>query len=109
MNTRSRISGEEGRLAALAQRVEADAQDVLREYRTKSGWAEPFARLAPWLMVAAAAGLVGLWFVPTPQASETPQASVVEQSIGPTDQTGAAFVLTNQPPPGATLFGLEEQ
>lgn len=109
MNTRSRVSGEEARLAALAQRVEADAQEALRDYRTQSDWVEPFARLAPWLMIAAAAGLVGLWFIPTPQAAETPAASIVEQSVGPTDRTGAAFVLTAQPPPGPTLFGLEEE
>ena len=109
MNHRSRLSGEEGRLAGLAQRVETDARNVLRRYRTRSSWMDPFTRYAPWLMVAAAAGLVGLWFVPTPPASEPPSASMVEQSIGPSDQTGVAFVLTAQPPPGAALIGLEER
>lgn len=109
MNHRSRLSGEEGRLAGLAQRVEADAQEVLRGYRSRSEWTEPFARYAPWLMVAAAAGLVGLWFVPAPRASNAPSASVVEQSLGPSDETGAAFVLNDRPPSGATLIGSEER
>ena len=109
MNSRSRISDQEGRLAGLAQRVEADAQGVLRGYRERGQWAEPFVRFAPWLIPAAAAGLVALLFVPPLPAPEAGPASLVEQSIGPTDQTGALFVLASQPPPGLTLFGLEEQ
>jgi hypothetical protein len=96
-------------LAGLAQSVEADAKDVVRGYRTRSEWTGPFARYAPWLVVAAAAGLVGLWFVPTPPSSETPSGSVVEQSVGPSDQNGAVFVLSAQPPSGTTLIGLEER
>ena len=109
MNSRSRIAGQEGRLTELAHRVEADAQDVLRSYRTTGEWAEPFERLAPWLVLAAAAGLVGLLFVPPLPPPETEPASIVEQSIGPVDQAGAGFVLASQPPPGPTLFGLEER
>ena len=109
MNNRSRITNQEGRLAELAQRVEADAQDVLRAYRAKAELAEPFIRLAPWLILAAAAGLVALLFVPPPPAPEAEPGSIVEQLIGPTDQTGAKFVLSSRPPPGPTLFGLEER
>jgi len=109
MNNRSRIAGQEGRLTELANRVEADAQDVLRSYRGKGQWAEPFERLAPWLVLAAAAGLAGLFFVPPLPAPEPEAASIVEQSIGPVDQTGAQFVFASQPPPGPTLFGLEER
>ena len=109
MNNRSRITNQEGRLIELAQRVEADAKDVLRAYRGRAEFAEPFIRLAPWLIMAAAAGLVALSFVPPPPAPEAEPASIVEQSIGPTDQTGAQFVLASQPPPGHTLFGLEER
>ena len=109
MNNRSRITGQEGRLTELANRVEEDAQDVLRSYRTKGEWAEPFERLAPWLVLAAAAGLVGLLFVPPLPVAEAEAASIIEQSIGPVDQTGAQFVFASQPPPGPTLFGLEER
>ena len=108
MNIRSRISNQEGRLTGIAQRVEVDAQVVLRAYRAKAEWVEPFVRLAPWLISAAAAGLVALRFVPPPPAPETQPGSIVEQSISPTDQAGALFVLSSQPPPGPTLFGLEE-
>lgn len=110
MNNRSRIIGHEDRLGELAQRVEADAQAVLRTYRAKAELAEPFIRFAPWLILTAAAGLVGLLFVPPPPTPEAePTASIVEQSIGPTDQTGAQFVLASKPPPGPTLFGMEER
>ncbi len=109
MNNRSRISDQEGRLTELAERIEADAQLVLRAYRLQGGWVEPFVRLAPWLIPAAAAGLVALVFVPPHPNGEAEPASIIEASIGPTDQAGAEFVFASQPPPGPRLFGKEER
>jgi hypothetical protein len=109
MNSHSRITKQEGRLAELAQRVEADAQDVLQAYRAKAELAEPFIRLAPWLTLAAAAGLVALLFLPPPPTRQAEPGSIVEQSIGPTDQTGEQFIFASGPPSGPALFGLEER
>jgi len=109
MNNRSRIPGQEGRLTELAQRVEADAQGVLRGYRERGEWVEPFVRLAPWLIPAAAAVLAALLFIPPLPTPGAEAASIVEQSIGPTDPMGALFVLASQPPSGPTLIRLEEQ
>ena len=109
MRHRSRILDQENRISELAQRIEADAQGVLRAYRATGEWAEPFVRLAAWLVTAAAAGVMALLFVPPPPEPEPEGGSIVERSIGPTDLAGANFVLSTEPPPGPSLFGMEEQ
>lgn len=109
MNNRSRIPGQEGRLSELAQRVQSDAQGVLRGYRERGEWVEPFVQLAPWLITAAAAGLAALLFIPPLPTPGLEAPSIVEQSIGPTDPMGALFALASQPPSGLTFLVLEEQ
>ena len=109
MKIPSRLTTQEDRLAGLAKRVEADAQDVLRAYRSQGEWAEPFVRLAPWLIPAAAAALAALWLLPPPPAQTPEPPSIVEQSLGPSDRAGAQFVFSPQSPPAPTLFGLEER